>query len=112
MFGSSTQPLTPTRLWLARGVAVVADALEIALFPSTVEGVFSPLDAAIDIVTAIVLISLVGWHIAFLPSFIVKALPFADMAPTWTIAVFVATGGRAKTNEPAFPVPVSEKSPK
>src|SRR5580704_16097921 len=103
MFGSSTQPLTPTRLWLARGVAVVADALEIALFPSTIEGAVSPVDAVIDVVTAVMLIGLVGWHIAFLPSFIVKALPFADLAPTWTIAIFVATGGRAKANEPAFP---------
>ena len=47
--------------------------------------------AALDVVVAIVLTLLVGWHIAFIPSFIIKALPFADMAPTWTIAVLIAT---------------------
>ena len=38
-----------------------------------------------------VLTWLVGWHFSFLPSFAVKVLPVVDLAPTWTIAVFLAT---------------------
>jgi hypothetical protein len=34
---------------------------------------------------------LVGWHVAFLPAFVVEALPVGDLAPTWTLAVFLAT---------------------
>jgi hypothetical protein len=52
------------------------------------------LDAVVDIVVAVLLTLLVGWNIAFIPSFIIKALPFADLAPTWTVAVLFAT--RAK----------------
>ncbi len=82
------------RIWLARGIAVAADIAQIALFPVLFEGFASPLDAVVDVAVAVVLTLLVGWHIAFIPSFIVKALPFADLAPTWTVAVLFATRGK------------------
>lgn len=53
----------------------------------------SPVNAGLDVVVAICLILLVGWHIAFLPTFIVEQLPFADLAPTWTIGVLFVTRG-------------------
>jgi|SRR5580692_7905666 hypothetical protein len=87
----SSPRISSRRIWLARGIAVAADAVQIAFFPFLSEGFASPFDAALDVVVAIVLTLLVGWHIAFIPSFIIKALPFADMAPTWTIAVLIAT---------------------
>jgi dolichyl-phosphate-mannose--protein O-mannosyl transferase len=80
--------MTPRRIWIARAIAVVADLLQIVLFPLET---FPPVNVAVDVVVAIVMIILLGWHIAFLPSFIVKAVPFGDLAPTWTIAVLVAT---------------------
>ena len=95
---------SPARVWLARGVAVVADLLQIAAFPVTVEGAFSPWDDGLDLVTAALLTLLVGPHLAFVPSFLVKMLPIADLAPTWTIAVLIATGGR--TAPPLAPVPM------
>ena len=96
MIDEPIKRISPTRIWIARGVAVAADVLEIAVFPAFLEGFASPLDAALDVVAAIALTVLVGWHIAFLPSFIIKALPFADLAPTWTIAIWIATGGKTK----------------
>ncbi len=84
---------TPDRVRLARGVAVAADLLQVALTPFTVEGAFSPVDDGIDIVAAVVLTALVGWHISFVPSFLVKLLPIADLAPTWTLATVLATAG-------------------
>jgi mannose/fructose/N-acetylgalactosamine-specific phosphotransferase system component IIC len=92
--------LSKQRIWLARGIAVAADVLQIVFFGIMVEGFASPADAVVDVIVAIVLTLLVGWHIAFIPSFIVKALPFADLAPTWTIAVLIATRGRQTPSEP------------
>jgi hypothetical protein len=90
----SPRSLSPRRIWLARGLAVAADLVQIVFFPVLSEGFVSPFDAALDVVVALLLTLIVGWHIAFIPSFIIKALPFADMAPTWTIAVLIATRGR------------------
>ncbi|HEY2586731.1 MAG TPA: hypothetical protein VGI81_13285 [Tepidisphaeraceae bacterium] len=91
--------LTPGRVWLARGIAMAADLVQIGLFPYFAEGVISPADAALDAVVAVVLVWLVGWHIAFVPTIVVEMLPVADLAPTWTLAVFIATRGRAKRAE-------------
>jgi hypothetical protein len=88
-------PRAPWRIWLARGIAVAADLAQLALIPalpiSTAEGVFSPIADGIDILAAGLLTLLVGWHIAFIPSFLIKLLPFADLAPTWTIAIGIVT---------------------
>lgn len=79
------------RIWIARGIAAAADLLQIAAFPYFFEGLLSPLNAILDVVVAGTLFFLVGWHIAFLPSFIIEQIPFADLAPTWSIAVLLAT---------------------
>jgi len=60
-------------------------------FPMFVEGAFSPLDDLLDIAVAWMLIRLLGWHWAFLPSFVAKVVPGVDLVPTWTMAVLVAT---------------------
>ncbi len=72
-------------------LAVVADLLQLILFPVFIEGFASALDDVLDVVVGIIMIRLVGWHIAFLPAFIVEAVPVGDLAPTWTIAVLLAT---------------------
>jgi hypothetical protein len=92
MFGSKL-PKPRWRIWLARGIAIAADVLQVGLSPWTAEGAFSPINDGLDFVVAVILTLLVGWHIAFVPSFIVKLLPIADLAPTWTVAVFIATRG-------------------
>jgi hypothetical protein len=84
-----------TRIGIARGIAIGADVLQIGLFPFFAEGWVSPLDIAVDTVMCAVLTWLVGWHISFLPSFIVKGVPMVDLAPTWTIAVLIATRKKA-----------------
>jgi hypothetical protein len=77
------------RIWLARGIAVGADATQIALtalYPAAyIWG------DVIDVPVAVALTFLVGWHIAFIPSFLIKLIPVADVAPTWTIAIAIAT---------------------
>ena len=109
MFDISTPPLVPgsrsTRVWIARGIAVAADIVQLALAPVTMEGAISPLADGLDIGVAILLTALLGFHIAFVPSFLIKILPFADLAPTWTIAVLIATRG-SKTDTELKPATV------
>ena len=80
-----------TRVRLARAIAIGADIVQIGLFPFFAEGVVSPLNVVVDIIVAILLTCLVGWHFAFLPGFIIEGIPFVDLAPTWTIAAMIAT---------------------
>ncbi len=53
---------------MAWAVALGADALQIMAFPFFVEGGVSPADSALDLIVAFILIRLLGWHWAFLPT--------------------------------------------
>jgi len=68
-------------------LAVLADAVQIVVFPLFAEGALSPLDDILDFVVAVALIRLTGWHWEFLPSFIAELLPGVDLVPFWTLAV-------------------------
>jgi hypothetical protein len=79
---------------ISRAVAIIADALQLVLFPFFVEGFGSVLNDVLDVVVCAVLVWLIGWNPLFLPTFVVEILPFGDLAPTWTIAVLIATRSR------------------
>jgi hypothetical protein len=81
-------------------VAIMADAIQLVGMPLFVEGGFSPLDTALDVVVGAVLIKLLGWHWAFLPSFAAELVPGLDLFPTWTAAVFFATRQLNSAPEP------------
>jgi hypothetical protein len=68
-------------------LAIVADALQLAIIPLFVEGALSPADDLLDFGVAAALVHLLGWHWEFLPSFLVKLVPGVDLVPFWTIAV-------------------------
>lgn len=90
-------PRSPARIWAARGVAVVADAIQIVAVPAFFGGAASPVNDGLDVAVGVVLVLLVGWHVAFLPTFIAELVPFLDIFPTWTTAVlFVTRGGGSK----------------
>jgi len=74
--------------WL---VAVGADALQVLAFPFFAEGGVSPADSALDLFVAFLLIRLLGWHWAFLPSLAAELIPGVDLFPTWTAAVWFVT---------------------
>lgn len=88
------------RLKLAWGVAVGTDALQMFIFPVTVEGAFSPVTVALDSIAMVLLSWLVGWHWVFLPSIVFELIPLVELAPTWTIAMAIASRG-LNTQEPA-----------
>ena len=84
------------RVWAARILALVADGVQIALLPLVLGGAVSPVDDVIDVVVAVALTLLVGFHWAFLPTFVAELVPFVDLVPSWTLAVFFATRGQGR----------------
>jgi hypothetical protein len=74
---------------LAFAVGILADLLQLpaslALFAGFVPA--EGLDAAIDVVAAVVINWILGFHWALLPSFALKLIPVVDVAPTWTACV-------------------------
>ena len=68
-------------------LAIVADALQIIVFPMFVEGALSPADDVLDFAIAAVMVHLLGWHWEFVPSFLAKLVPGVDLVPFWTLAV-------------------------
>ena len=71
----------------AMALAIVADALQLVIFPMFVEGALSPADDLLDLGVALAMTRLLGWHWEFLPSFLAKLVPGVDLVPFWTIAV-------------------------
>jgi len=76
-----------SRFRAAMVLAIIADALQIVVFPLFVEGALSPADDILDFGIGAVLVHLLGWHWEFLPSFFAKLVPGVDLVPFWTIAV-------------------------
>jgi hypothetical protein len=76
-----------TRFQVAMVLAIIADALQLVLFPLFVEGAESPADDILDLGVGVALISLLGLHWEFLPSFLAKVVPGVDLVPFWTMAV-------------------------
>ncbi len=86
---------------LAWAVAIAADVLQIAAFPFFIEGGMSPADSILDLIVAFVMIRLLGWHWAFLPTAAAKLIPAADLFPTWTAAVWFVTRQRVSASSEA-----------
>ena len=113
--------LTTARIWAALAVAATADGLQILLGPLG----WAFFDEAIDVVTMVIETSLIGFHLLFLPTFVVEFIPMADMLPTWTgcVAAVVAMRKReqkagtqtvkpiVETGPPALPGPPEKPAP-
>ena len=76
-------------------VGVVVDCLQLITSPTELSGLLAwVIEAGVDLLTMGVMMYLMGFHWALLPSFVTKLLPFIDLAPTWTVALFIATRDR------------------
>ena len=75
------------RLRVAFLLAILADALQLAVIPLFVEGAESPAADIVDVAMAAAMFFLLGWHWEFLPSFAAKLIPGVDLVPLWTLAV-------------------------
>jgi hypothetical protein len=68
-------------------LALLADAVQLVVFPVFVAGGFSPADDILDLGVGALMVHLLGWHWEFLPSFFAKLVPGVDLVPFWTLAV-------------------------
>ena len=92
-----SRTLSAGRIRAARVIAVSADVLQIAILPAFSPGIASPVNDALDLVVGAALVILLGWHWALLPTLIAELIPFFDLVPTWSAAVFLVTRERAAT---------------
>jgi hypothetical protein len=90
--------MTPARVRSAYAVAAVTDTLQLLAGPVG----FAFFDEALDVVAAIVIWRLLGFHPLLLPTFVVEFLPVADLLPSWTgcVAIVVALRKRQQTTPP------------
>jgi len=94
--GADLKPPIPRSCLRAAWVlALLVDGMQILCGPLATAGPLAwILGAGLDLLTAALMWFLVGWHWAFLPSFLIEIFPIADIAPTWTLALLVASRGR------------------
>jgi hypothetical protein len=97
---------------LAWAVAMAADAIQIVAFPLFVEGAVSPANSALDVIVGLILVRLLGWHWAFLPSLAAELIPGLDLFPTWTAAVWFVTRQRMNPQEPEILPPGPAPQPR
>ncbi len=84
-FGKAT--VSRRRKLAALLAAGAADLCQMALFPLFFEGGFSPLDWAVDIGAAFVLLLILGFKWRLLLAFAAELVPGLDLFPTWTALV-------------------------
>jgi len=96
-------PLTRARMLLALAIAVAADGLQLLL----AEFGWLGLDQAIDCAAMVLLSWTIGFHVLFLPTFIVELVPLLDDLPTWTACtaavIVLRKREQNKTPPPAAP---------
>ena len=79
---------------MALAIALAADAMQIGLFPFFMEGAAAPWNDALDLAVGGMMLALLGWHVAFLPTFLGELVPFLNLFPTWTAAVVFVVARR------------------
>jgi hypothetical protein len=76
---------------IAWGAAVLADFAQVPATLAALSGVLSfeavALDGMIDVGMTVLTTSLLGFHVALLPTMLIEAIPVIDVAPTWTACV-------------------------
>lgn len=101
--------LKSPRLRLAWAVALAADTIQIAALPLFAEGALSPLDTVLDLIVGAVLVRLLGWHWAFLPTLVAELVPGLDLFPTWSAAVWYVARNPAAVADNPSPPPASPR---
>ena len=96
-----TPLLTRDRVRLAYLAAVATDALQLALGPFG----WAAADEVLDVVAAVLISRLIGFHPLLLPTFVLEFLPVTDLLPTWTgcVALVVALRRREQVSRPEPP---------
>lgn len=101
--------LSRARVVTAVAVAAVADLLQIVLLP--VAWTFA--QEAIDVVAMALVMTLLGFHLLLLPTFLVEFIPVVDMLPTWTgcVIAVIALRKRVGRDNSLNSLPIVETPP-
>jgi len=95
---NSHEAISQKKATAAFVVAIAADIVQIPVVLAMLAGAASvvglvaeaPLetfDLAVDVVTACIVNSLLGFHWTLLPTFVLELVPGLDAAPIWTVCV-------------------------
>ena len=84
---SAVKGLTGKRKTVALAIAGASDLLQVALAPLFGEGGASPAEDALDLATAAVLLTVLGFEWRLVAAFMMELIPGATLFPTWTAAV-------------------------
>lgn len=101
--GKISKPV-PKAAWI---VAAAADVIQLVALPFFGEGIFSPLNTALDVLVSVVLVKLLGWHLVLLPALATELVPLVDLAPTWTLSVGVVALSRRNAAGAVAPKPAA-----
>lgn len=95
--------LTNRRIWCAFVVAVLTDGSQF-LFGMVLGPLgWTFMDDTLDVVAMILTSWALGFHLLLLPTFIIKFIPVADMAPFWTACVAAVVAIRKREQRPSDP---------
>lgn len=81
------RPLTRRRKMLALGLAGASDLARLVFAPVFIEGAASPLDVALDLVTAVAILLAVGFQWRLAIALVTELIPGLDLFPSWTAVV-------------------------
>jgi hypothetical protein len=93
--------ITKMRMFLALALALVADGAQFCIGPLGWAGI----DQAIDVVTMLLTMWLLGFHILLLPTFVAEFIPVVEDLPTWTACVIAVIALRKRGQNPPPPPP-------
>jgi len=83
--------VTSTRKRLALAIAAASDLAQWFFFPAVVEGAASPFEVALDALTALAILVVVGFQWRLAIALVAELVPGLDMFPTWTLVVLSLT---------------------
>jgi hypothetical protein len=78
---------TRRRKRIALAIAAAADLLQLALAPLFGEGALSPLDDALDVVVALLLVVVLGWRWRTALALLLELIPGVALFPSWTAVI-------------------------
>jgi hypothetical protein len=79
--------LTSRRKYFALAAAGISDLAQMIFAPAFVEGAGSPFEVALDAVTAVVILVIVGFEWRLAIALAAELVPGVDLFPTWTAVV-------------------------
>lgn len=79
--------VTRKRKAVALAIAVVADLVQLVLWPAFAGGAASPFDDALDVAVAVALLLTLGMSGRLALALAIELVPGADLFPTWSAVV-------------------------